>query len=151
MFNSKIPITDHRGRKRTLWPNALVPTATADAAERAHARDARKITWSNIDQEGRRRIRLSLLLCISPILGIFLNLGNPRRNAIVWPIINLFIIGIAGLVTLRQVLIARGASTCINLLSRSLCPSCGYHLQGLAPDPDGCTICPECGAAWRLP
>ena len=31
------------------------------------------------------------------------------------------------------------------------CPSCSYGLADLAPEPDGCTVCPECGAAWRLP
>lgn len=30
------------------------------------------------------------------------------------------------------------------------CPSCAYQLRGLAPDADGCTPCPECGAAWRV-
>jgi hypothetical protein len=37
------------------------------------------------------------------------------------------------------------------MLRRSRCPRCGYRLDRCAPDPaDGCTICPECGAAWRL-
>jgi len=63
VFDSKIPITDHRGRKRVLWSNALFPSATADHVEREHARAAR----------------------------------------------------------------------------------------GLTPDPDHCTTCPECGAAWKLP
>lgn len=31
------------------------------------------------------------------------------------------------------------------------CPSCSYRLRGVPPEPDGCTVCPECGAAWRLP
>ncbi len=31
-----------------------------------------------------------------------------------------------------------------------LCAACGYHLRGLTSEPDGCTLCPECGAAWRL-
>ena len=31
------------------------------------------------------------------------------------------------------------------------CPSCLYGIRDIEPDPDGCTICPECGAAWRLP
>ncbi len=31
----------------------------------------------------------------------------------------------------------------------SLCASCGRQLTG-APEPDGCTVCSECGAAWRL-
>lgn len=32
------------------------------------------------------------------------------------------------------------------------CPACLYDLQQLAPDEsDGCTVCPECGGAWKLP
>lgn len=31
-----------------------------------------------------------------------------------------------------------------------LCPVCGYDLIGLPTQPDGCLVCPECGAAWRV-
>ena len=31
-----------------------------------------------------------------------------------------------------------------------LCPACGYEIGSLPADPDGCTPCPECGAAWNL-
>ncbi len=31
------------------------------------------------------------------------------------------------------------------------CRACDYNLENLTPDPDGCTTCPECGAAWRQP
>lgn len=30
------------------------------------------------------------------------------------------------------------------------CPSCLYPLEGLKAEMDGCIMCPECGAAWRL-
>jgi hypothetical protein len=36
------------------------------------------------------------------------------------------------------------------LLRDRLCPACGYRLSGIAPADDGCTVCPECGAAWRF-
>jgi hypothetical protein len=32
-----------------------------------------------------------------------------------------------------------------------VCASCGYDLRGLPAAPDGCTVCPECAGAWRLP
>lgn len=35
-------------------------------------------------------------------------------------------------------------------LSLPICAVCAYELVDLAPEPDGCTVCPECGAAWRL-
>lgn len=31
-----------------------------------------------------------------------------------------------------------------------LCPSCAYRIDGLGPEPDGCIVCPECGAAWKI-
>jgi hypothetical protein len=33
----------------------------------------------------------------------------------------------------------------------SACLICRYDLAGLAPEADGCTVCPECGASWRFP
>lgn len=36
-------------------------------------------------------------------------------------------------------------------LGMSQCPSCRYALDDILPEPDGCTVCPECGAAWKLP
>ncbi len=31
-----------------------------------------------------------------------------------------------------------------------VCLACMADLTGVGPEPDGCTVCPECGAAWRL-
>ena len=31
-----------------------------------------------------------------------------------------------------------------------VCLACLYDLSGLEPEPDGCTVCPECGAGWKL-
>lgn len=36
------------------------------------------------------------------------------------------------------------------MLRRGKCASCNYPLAGLDSAPDGCTVCPECGAAWKL-
>jgi hypothetical protein len=30
------------------------------------------------------------------------------------------------------------------------CPACMYDLSGSVAESDGCTVCPECGAAWRV-
>lgn len=35
------------------------------------------------------------------------------------------------------------------IAAHGLCGSCGYTMQDLAPDPDGCVVCPECGSAWE--
>lgn len=34
---------------------------------------------------------------------------------------------------------------------RGLCAQCGYPICGTTEETDGCTVCPECGAAWKLP
>ncbi len=36
------------------------------------------------------------------------------------------------------------------MLRERLCASCAYDLAALIPDPDGCRVCPECGAAWKF-
>lgn len=37
------------------------------------------------------------------------------------------------------------------ILNQRQCLACAYELGKLRPAPDGCTVCPECGAAWKLP
>lgn len=32
-----------------------------------------------------------------------------------------------------------------------ICPACGYDLTSQPVADDGCTVCPECAAAWRVP
>lgn len=34
--------------------------------------------------------------------------------------------------------------------TRCRCVACGYSLARLPKEPDDCTVCPECGAAWRF-
>jgi hypothetical protein len=40
--------------------------------------------------------------------------------------------------------------TRLTLVSSGRCAQCGYNLIHVNPEGDGCTVCPECGAAWRL-
>jgi hypothetical protein len=35
------------------------------------------------------------------------------------------------------------------LLRDRACPSCLHNMKEARQEPDGCTICPECGAAWQ--
>lgn len=36
------------------------------------------------------------------------------------------------------------------MLDYDLCPHCAHGLGGIPAEPDGCTVCPECGASWRF-
>lgn len=34
--------------------------------------------------------------------------------------------------------------------SAGFCGSCGYEIKEISPAGDGCRVCPECGAAWKV-
>ena len=36
------------------------------------------------------------------------------------------------------------------MIQAQRCPACAYPLTDIDPEADGCTPCPECGAAWKL-
>ncbi|MFK7884313.1 MAG: hypothetical protein AB8F26_09065 [Phycisphaerales bacterium] len=36
------------------------------------------------------------------------------------------------------------------MLEYDLCPHCAHGIGSIPSEPDGCTVCPECGAAWRF-
>lgn len=36
------------------------------------------------------------------------------------------------------------------MVERGACPACDYGLREIPTAADGCTVCPECGAAWRM-
>lgn len=38
----------------------------------------------------------------------------------------------------------------LSIARHRMCPCCAYSLAEVPADPDGCTPCPECGAAWRV-
>lgn len=42
------------------------------------------------------------------------------------------------------------AAHVVEHLDESLCPVCKHTLSGLAVEDDGCVVCAECGAAWRV-
>lgn len=43
-----------------------------------------------------------------------------------------------------------GQPIAAKLASQGLCGACGYALKGIAAEVDGCTVCPECDAAWNI-
>jgi hypothetical protein len=45
--------------------------------------------------------------------------------------------------------VGRGHTACRDLLAGARCGACAYDLTASPVEPDGCVICPECGAAWR--
>ncbi|MDX2017625.1 MAG: hypothetical protein SFY95_08325 [Planctomycetota bacterium] len=62
----------------------------------------------------------------------------------------ILLVAVTALITFRGALGARGERIRDGLLHAGRCPVCLYPLEDLEPEPDRCTVCPECGAAWRL-
>lgn len=52
---------------------------------------------------------------------------------------------------LRAGWVARTRGIVRGLLAEGRCATCGYDIRGCRAEADGCTVCPECGAAWRVP
>ncbi len=44
----------------------------------------------------------------------------------------------------------RGERLANDMARAGRCPGCAYPFAGLEPEPDLCTVCPECGSAWNL-
>jgi hypothetical protein len=62
----------------------------------------------------------------------------------------ILLVGVTAVLTFRTALGARGERIREGLLRAGRCPVCLYALDDLEPEADRCTVCPECGAAWRL-
>jgi hypothetical protein len=56
------------------------------------------------------------------------------------------LICIAALLIRKRERVSRIASL---LAAHGRCGGCAYSLEAIPPEPDGCRICPECGAAWH--
>jgi len=53
----------------------------------------------------------------------------------------------AAMRSVRPWLARRAIRACVRF---GHCSACAYEIRGLPAAPDGCTVCPECGAAWRV-
>lgn len=132
-------VTDDRGRVFTLhlpWWRWLVP--------------AGPWYWSVPVWRLRLLQTLSVLLLMASAALVAALLGWIRGVAWFFPA--------AAVLTVAQVLAERWAigplrgrlaSDPRSCVRPGHCGACGYPLARLAKEPDGCTICPECGATWR--
>jgi hypothetical protein len=83
-----------------------------------------------------------------PIQSFLLDRGLPTYHAgfISGGVYGLLVLPIFAVFHNKQ----RRPMTARLILRDHICPSCLYDLQGLTPADDDCTVCPECGSAWRI-
>lgn len=135
---------------------------------RLGARELPRATLRKVLDQLRHRVPLrrfenrgavSVLTAFHAIMGLQLVTLLPRASA---PLsVYLFAVGAFGFSMLYLFRLSLGIrdfspssanplSIVEAMLLERRCPSCAHSLEGLNPAADDCTICPECGSAWRL-
>ena len=150
-------VIDGRGRPRRLLPPP-VALAVAGAIDRAWRREAtrRLQIESAVIAEGapisasamyRRAALPAAALVVLAGVGFGTGVVNPAPAAIFGVLIPL---------TTMLWLMAESRRQLAEELAAAyadvgMCPACGYGLgDAAAAEDDGCEVCAECGAAWRL-
>lgn len=101
----------------------------------------------------------SLALIVLMTTGSYVAAGMGIRAALGRPLLSVYQIASACVFAAAFIVVAvvwsrRRAKVTAEYIAECrahrVCASCGYLLQDLPLESDGCTVCPECGAAWRL-
>lgn len=133
------PRLDDRGR-----PVRLFSPRTTDAEDEFAADLARRVEFLRHTQG----FWVAVLAALAMILaGIAIASGLPPLAALIFaagvPIAAAILLMVYHGKRLARLLR-------LTLVSAGRCAQCAYSLADLEPESDGCCVCPECGAAWRL-
>lgn len=146
-------IDDRRQVVPLCMPDQL--SVEAPHALRVVVRDGNAHRWSAIMWEGGRAL-LYVLLFQLLMSGIGCRvtptmLASPNMWMGVVMKFGWMVVMWAPLFLLINSLHARGRGIAAikALHAAGLCPSCAYDLRRVEAAADGCTVCPECGGAWR--
>jgi hypothetical protein len=145
------PVRDDRGRRARLQHPLPPPEPQSKAARQA---------WHEL---GRIAARWTVLQSIA-LFAVGFWLQEPLRRLLQGPdydgaglgfmlrlfvlLLVLAVLAVLPTILTRRLFFRRRGRRL--MLRERRCVACDYDLRGLPPEPDGCTICPECGAAWRL-
>lgn len=123
-----------------------------DIARQIKLKSSKSVVWTET---------IGMLLLSFPFLmavyGLVVVINNSQPLGF---ILFLFVIALLGvLLLLAAVTRPKTLRREVNRLSSELkmlratsreCYICKYDLEGLTHEPDGCTVCPECGGAWMI-
>ncbi len=130
-------------------------THTSGTPQQRSARFARWILWQDTQSPRANFTRIAVMIIAGLCMGFMSNieiLWGSWRDALVFPVLASFfacpsyflLFYYAGLMMIRQ-------KRKEILVLPNTCVACIFDMSGLAAEHDGCTVCPECGAAWRFP
>ncbi len=136
---------DARGRAVTPADTQLLPQ-DAPAAVRKEVANSRMLSWRSL---------AIIAGIVAAIVLVRLGLRLWLRPPLSWPDVGEVGAATVGLAVAYLVVAfhsrrryeARAVRAWLEL---GRCAACAYPLRSIPPDFDGATVCPECGAAWRL-
>ncbi len=146
LWPSGVPGHDHRDVEIELRERRKMPT-------RFEFTDEQNVRYKKWLKTQRPSFNPSLIILpVAVILAIwgllrYCNVTLPSTVEWLWPVICLVVMEFLVMRSMKAAIL-RMQSGFYPAISR--CASCGYDLTGLCAEADGCTVCPECSAAWRL-
>ncbi|MCB9842433.1 MAG: hypothetical protein H6812_04170 [Phycisphaeraceae bacterium] len=146
-------VTDARGKRVQLWPYVVPPRGLRERVGMKDDEVATLKRWLVHDRLIHAAAVAGLNYAMWRVL-IEIWLGrNPRLTLGSLPVTMLPILIALGFFVFdwRKVIARSRERHQAALLLVRRCASCGYSIKGLPSQDDGCTVCPECGAAWKLP
>ena len=152
-------IKDDRGRTHDVSRIKSLPSELLNRADRRHElmRQLKRKSTGNVMYTETIGM---LLLSVPFLFGVPGFVWGIRESESLGYLLFMFLVGGFGIVLLiAAVTRPRTLRREINRLSTELellrqtdqtCLVCGYALEGLLAESDGCVVCPECGGAWSL-
>jgi hypothetical protein len=102
-----------------------------------------------------------ICLCLVCLVGMavftFVRVGRVAqagREELLWQVVEgfwmPFLTVLVALIALLVVGLRMRKLALRSCLRLGFCPGCGYEVGALPAEADGCRVCSECGAAWKL-
>jgi hypothetical protein len=150
----KIMVRDARGRlvplldRRALSlvrPDGPIPLATRAEVRAEEERTLPvALAWTGL-------FLGALVVLLVPFLLYVLPAATQGRGiGPFFTLVPLVLMLLAGAVAEGGVRFLRRGRTAAAVVRHGHCAACGYALLAVQPGADGCRVCPECGAAWRV-
>ncbi len=152
----KFSITDHRARPTQLYGlrDDLPRTASFEGVPADVRRRIEDRLRTPLTKASNRYAWAVSVACIMLSLWLVPVLMKSGLSAYAWaPLLVVANVGAwMACAFVYRWLVHRGFTSefVAAFLADKRCPACTYDLDGAAAGADGCTVCPECGAAWRV-
>lgn len=139
-------VRDDRGRTHTLR------AASADGLSGSGLSVGQQLwkEYARVVRNGRSPLYHGLISggCVVLAAVVFFEALNGSKNPTVYMVVGIGLLAaaVANPIQNRR----RRHRMAAQLAWFSECLVCAYPLAELESEPDGCTVCPECGAVWRI-